>query len=130
MYRSSFVRKRVIQLCMIAMVLAALPTGLFAAGTQEEAAPKDFYRMSVLIPMSINPNTRTRDENAIGESIKEKLGVVFDYTPIVGNWMDRVNLVLCYHRSIIDPLRRSETDPPWRGLSIGRVTHRVTGILH
>ena len=40
------------------------------------------------------------------------------------------SLASCYHRSIIDPLRRLGIDPPWRGLSIDRVTDRVTGILH
>ena len=69
-------------------------SGVFAGGAEEAIAPEETYHMSVLMSMAINPDIQQSDENMIGQYIKDEFNIVFDYTPIVGDWMEKVNLVL------------------------------------
>ena len=47
-----------------------------------------------MMSIAINPDIQHSDENPIGQFIKDKFNSVFDYTPIIGDWMEKVNLVL------------------------------------
>ncbi|MBT3274670.1 MAG: hypothetical protein HN368_16045, partial [Spirochaetales bacterium] len=84
--------KKIIWVLVLAVFVSF--SGVFASGSDEATDTDETYHMSILMSMAINPDIQQSDENPIGQFIKDKFNIVFDYIPIVGDWMEKVNLVL------------------------------------
>lgn len=54
---------------------------------------RSLYTIKYMFPGGVG-NIKTSDETEIGQIIKEKFNIVFEFIPYAGNWEEKVNLML------------------------------------
>lgn len=65
-----------------------------AAPASETTAPNQPLYVVKYMATGLNPNIMRSDETKVGQIIKDKFNIVFEFVPYSGNWDEKVNLML------------------------------------
>lgn len=92
--------RRLLSIFMIIAIVTITACSTPEQGNGSESASRDIppeerdlYSIKVMT-LTANPVVKTSDMTPIGEVIKEKFNIVFEYIPFSGNYRDKLNMML------------------------------------